>query len=82
MHPLEPCLFSSPDFHRAFLDMILASGGALGKVCRIDLTPETLKKARANLLRVKAHNAKSVVGSSEAVVPRQNLIPGDESTKL
>lgn len=51
------------------LDMILASRlvGMTGQVCGIDITPEMVEKARANLLRAKAHNANAVVASSEAI---------------
>lgn len=53
----------------AGLDMILASQlvGLSGWVCGIDLTPEMVEKARANLARVGAANASAAVASSEAI---------------
>ena len=53
----------------AGLDMILASRlvGPAGRVCGIDLTPEMVEKARINLVRAGASNAKAVVAGSEAI---------------
>lgn len=53
----------------AGLDMILASRlvGPTGRVCGIDLTPEMVKKARANFVRVGASNVSAVVAGSEAI---------------
>jgi ubiquinone/menaquinone biosynthesis C-methylase UbiE len=49
--------------------MILASRlvGSAGRVYGIDLTPEIVEKARANLVRAAANNANILVGSCEAI---------------
>jgi arsenite methyltransferase len=51
------------------LDMILASRlvGATGRVRGIDLTPEMVEQARANLVRAGASNADAAVAGSEAI---------------
>jgi arsenite methyltransferase len=53
----------------AGLDMIWASRltGPAGRVSGIDLTPEMVEKARANLVRAGASNANAVVAGSEAL---------------
>jgi arsenite methyltransferase len=53
----------------AGLDMIWASRltGRAGRVCGIDLTPEMVERARANLVRAGASNANAVVAGSEAL---------------
>jgi arsenite methyltransferase len=53
----------------AGLDMILASRlvGATGRVRGIDLTPEMVEQARANLVRAGASNADAAVAGSEAI---------------
>jgi SAM-dependent methyltransferase len=56
------------------LDMILASRlvGPAGRVCGIDLTPEMVGKAAANLIRAQAGNAVAVVAGSEAIPYEDN----------
>ena len=53
----------------AGLDMILASRlvGPAGRVCGIDLTPEMVRKARANFVRAGVDNASAVVAGCEAL---------------